>query len=232
MIHDTQNDQISQKQDEHNIYHESNVPSRLSLQWLCGNSRTWAHDVPYIRVTLTSRFCHQKTRYISWQPDPHGWWMVDAFQINWKNLKAHTVPPFSLIGRVLAKAITDRCTLIIITSVRSSQPCYTHLLSICMQDLILILPFPNLLTDTNQSITQPHLRLSSMRDLGKQYSAKGWSGQTTKNFESSRKPGTLHYYKMGWGNWSSSCLLREIDPIGAEENFVLESLSGLFSEGL
>ena len=25
--------------------HENNVPSRLSPQWLCGNSCTWAHDV-------------------------------------------------------------------------------------------------------------------------------------------------------------------------------------------
>ena len=27
--------------------HENNVPSRLSPQWLCGNSCTWAHDVYY-----------------------------------------------------------------------------------------------------------------------------------------------------------------------------------------
>ena len=26
-------------------YHESNVSSRLSTQWLCGDSCTWAHDV-------------------------------------------------------------------------------------------------------------------------------------------------------------------------------------------
>ena len=48
VIHDTQSAQISQKQDERNIYicnHENNVPSRLSPQWLCGNSCTWAHDV-------------------------------------------------------------------------------------------------------------------------------------------------------------------------------------------
>ena len=25
------------------IYHENNVPSRLSPQWLCGNSCAWAH---------------------------------------------------------------------------------------------------------------------------------------------------------------------------------------------
>ena len=27
--------------------HENNVPSRLSPQWLCGNSCIWAHDVRY-----------------------------------------------------------------------------------------------------------------------------------------------------------------------------------------
>ena len=46
MIHDTQSAQISQKQDERNIY-VINVPSRLSTQWLCGNSCTWAHDVRF-----------------------------------------------------------------------------------------------------------------------------------------------------------------------------------------
>ena len=46
VIHDTQSAQISQKQDERNIcYHEKNMPSRLSPQWLCRNSCTWAHDV-------------------------------------------------------------------------------------------------------------------------------------------------------------------------------------------
>ena len=43
MIHDTQSAQISQKQDNH----ENNVPSRLSPQWLCGNSCIWAHDVRF-----------------------------------------------------------------------------------------------------------------------------------------------------------------------------------------
>ena len=26
-------------------YHENNVPSWLSPQWVCGNSCTWGHDV-------------------------------------------------------------------------------------------------------------------------------------------------------------------------------------------
>ena len=80
MIHDTQSAQISQKQDEYNIYviyvimktmcppsylhssfvathalghmmygyicyHENNVLSRLSPQWLCGDLCTWTYDV-------------------------------------------------------------------------------------------------------------------------------------------------------------------------------------------
>lgn len=38
---------------------------------------------------LASRLCHQISRYIGWQPDPHTW--MDAFQINWINLKAYIV---------------------------------------------------------------------------------------------------------------------------------------------
>ena len=34
------------------IYYENNVPSRLSPQWLCGNSCTRAHDVKYIAIYI------------------------------------------------------------------------------------------------------------------------------------------------------------------------------------
>ena len=36
-------------------YHENNVPFRLSPQWLCGNSCTWAHDNIYITLILLLR---------------------------------------------------------------------------------------------------------------------------------------------------------------------------------
>ena len=65
---------------------------------------------------FATRLCHQIPKYISWQPDPHAW-MVDAFQTNWSNLKAYAFPPFALIGRVLAKAMRDKCTLVTITPV-------------------------------------------------------------------------------------------------------------------
>ena len=86
----------------------------------------------------------------SWQPDLHAW-MTDAFQINWSHLKAYAFPPFALIGRVLAKTMRDKFTLIIITPVWPSQPWYTQLLRMSIQDPIFIPPFPNRLTDPNQT---------------------------------------------------------------------------------
>ena len=65
---------------------------------------------------FASRSYLQIRKFISWQPDPHAW-VVDAFQINWIHLKACTFTPFALIGRVLAKVIRNKRTLIIITSV-------------------------------------------------------------------------------------------------------------------
>ena len=43
----TQSAQISQNQNGHNIYAimKTMCPPGLSLQWLCANSCTWAHDV-------------------------------------------------------------------------------------------------------------------------------------------------------------------------------------------
>ena len=41
-------------------YHENNVPSRLSPQWLCGNSCTWAHDVRlHIAGSLVPPMCNR-----------------------------------------------------------------------------------------------------------------------------------------------------------------------------
>ena len=84
-----------------------------------------------------STSCHQIPRYTISQPDPHAW-IVDTYQINWTNLKAYAFRSFALIGRMLAKAMQDKCTLIIISPVWPSQPWYTQLL-MCIKDPILII---------------------------------------------------------------------------------------------
>ena len=39
--------------------HENNVPSRLSPQWLCGNSCTWIHDVRFANHVPKCMSCHK-----------------------------------------------------------------------------------------------------------------------------------------------------------------------------
>ena len=45
VISDPQHAECSNLTEARRAYHENNVPSRLSPQWLCSNSCTWAHDV-------------------------------------------------------------------------------------------------------------------------------------------------------------------------------------------
>ena len=67
---------------------------------------------------LASRLCHQISRYIGWQPDPHTW--MDAFQINWINLKAYSSTICSNREGV-SQSNEDKCTFIIIRPVWLSQ---------------------------------------------------------------------------------------------------------------
>ena len=111
----------------------------------------WNWAIGSVDVDLfASRLCHQIPRYISWQPRPHSW-MVDTFQLNWAHLNACSFPHFALIGWVLAKAMGDKGTLIVITPVWPSQSRYTKLLRMSVQYPIFISSFLNLLTDSNQS---------------------------------------------------------------------------------
>ena len=51
-------------------YHENNVPSRLSPQWLCGNSCAWAHDVHLdnwimVKIQLSFKYSEFHVNYFT-----------------------------------------------------------------------------------------------------------------------------------------------------------------------
>ena len=51
---------------------------------------------------FASRLTRQLKSYVSWRPDP-GAIHVDAFTMDWRNLRAYAFPPFNLIPAVLHK---------------------------------------------------------------------------------------------------------------------------------
>lgn len=63
---------------------------------------------------FASRLNYKVSKFISWSPDPLCF-DVDALTTFWGNLGlCYAFPPFSIIGKVLAKAITDQAELLLI----------------------------------------------------------------------------------------------------------------------
>jgi hypothetical protein len=56
---------------------------------------------------FASRVNTQFQKYVSYRPDPNAF-AVDAFTLNWGELKFYAFPPFSLIAHVLSKIQNDR----------------------------------------------------------------------------------------------------------------------------
>ena len=51
--------------------------------------------------------------YVSVKPDPNAF-AVDAFTQNWNDIKGYAFPPFSLIGRILAKIKREEALITVI----------------------------------------------------------------------------------------------------------------------
>jgi hypothetical protein len=93
---------------------------------------------------FASRLNHQIHRYVSWRSDPLAW-ATDAFQIRWTELNAYLFPPFSLIGRCLAKIRKDKATVTIVAPIWQAQPWYPLLLTMAVHNPIKLPPSHDLL---------------------------------------------------------------------------------------
>ena len=51
--------------------------------------------------------------YVSFKPNPNAF-AVDAFTQNWNDIKGYAFPPFSLIGRILAKIKREEASITVI----------------------------------------------------------------------------------------------------------------------
>lgn len=76
----------------------------------------------------------QIDKYISWRPEPEAL-AIDAFTMEWKENFFYIFPPFSVIGRVLAKVQLDRTKCILITPDWPTQPWYPTLKQLTTQRL-------------------------------------------------------------------------------------------------
>ena len=108
--------------------------------------------------------------------------------------------------------------LIIITPVWPSQPWYTQLLTMSIKDPILIHPFPNLLTDTNQNQQPLNQTLSAWKVSDKSILQKLYQTKQMTCLKVAE-------------DWAHCIIMKQGGESGVAGVFQ-EFLSNLFSEGL
>ena len=69
---------------------------------------TLVQDIDLFASSLNAKL----SRFVSWHPKP-GAEVVNAFSINWSNLKCYMFPPFSLLPRVLRQISVDRALVLV-----------------------------------------------------------------------------------------------------------------------
>ena len=63
---------------------------------------------------FASRLFHQVPAYMAWRPDPYSQ-ATNALQQKWAHPSPYAFPPFSLVGRVIAKTRAEKVCMVLIT---------------------------------------------------------------------------------------------------------------------
>ena len=93
---------------------------------------------------FASRLNTQVSKFASWFPES-GSWVVNAFSISWWDVKFYAFPPFSLVGRILAKVQQEVAVGIMIVPLWNTQAWFPLMLRILVDHPRLIPPHQDLL---------------------------------------------------------------------------------------
>ncbi|XP_050294576.1 uncharacterized protein LOC126743396 isoform X1 [Anthonomus grandis grandis] len=116
----------------------------------------WALDLPaFMKISssfgepeidlFASRTNAKCGKFVSWLRDPESI-AIDAFTLNWNQLKFYAFPPFALILRVLNKIISDNARGILVVPLWTAQPWYPVFLSLLEREPIIFAPYKNLMS--------------------------------------------------------------------------------------
>ena len=78
---------------------------------------------------LDSRINKQLPKFVSTHPEPEVW-ATDTFSLIWKQMYFYMFPPFSLVGKLLSKALRGKTKAIIIKPNWSSRHWYPRISSL------------------------------------------------------------------------------------------------------
>lgn len=121
---------------------------------------------------FASRLNAQLPRFVAWRPDPDAE-AVDALSLPWRQFFFYAFPPFCLIGKCLQKVITDQADGILIVPVWPTQPWYSQIAHLLIQEPVLLPHSKKTLSNpvTGECHPMTKLHLMCCRLSGKVYGA-------------------------------------------------------------
>ena len=177
---------------------------------------------------FASRTNHQINTYVSWHPNPHAM-ATYAFTLSWTHLKSYAFPPFSIIGRVVAKIVKDQATGAVPNW--SIQYWYPSLLSIKISEMI-YLPEYALRLQSDQMKQHPlQGKLRLMAVFRSKLEKMELPELTQDIILASWREGTHSRYKSFWNRWQKFCVRKNISVSIASVKSVLEFFTELYADG-
>ena len=77
---------------------------------------------------FASRINHKLDYFVSWHPEP-GAWRHDAFSFPWTYIDFYIFPPFSVVGKVVSRALSMDTEGVIVVPDWPGQPWYSRLMN-------------------------------------------------------------------------------------------------------
>ena len=126
-------------------FHSRNFPD--NTEWMLNPvvfpGITQIYFAPDIDL-FASRLNCQLHPFVSWQPEP-GAWAINAFSICWADFMFYAFPPFSILGKVLAKVQQDGATGMLVTPLWPTQPWFPQPLELVIEHPRVLKPGKHLL---------------------------------------------------------------------------------------
>ena len=130
--------------------------------------------------------------------------------MNWEPFKGYAFPPFNLIPAVLNKVAQGKADIILVAPLWQAQPWWPLLLSLLVEQPVLIPTTRHLLKDPSDPRrthpTFPRLHPAVTHISGD--STKQWESLKTLprySFQHLVRPSTRKTYRSAWGRWNCWC---------------------------
>ena len=159
----------------------------LNLEVFADLDKMWG---PFELDLFASRLNFKVSSYVSWKPDP-GAKYVNAFFVSWKEYYFYAFPPFSVIAACLQKIEQDQATGVLLVPVWQTQPWFTPLLHLLVENPVLFPQSRCLLTQPHNHALHPlrnQLKLMACKLSGKASSREAFQ---TRLQRSSSNPGLM-----------------------------------------